>query len=71
MPINNNKTMQKERERERERERESLKSEMMIMPKSEFINKEPAAGCIENAHHRHSEDLASEVCRLVELLSST
>ncbi len=41
------------------------------MPKSEFINKEPAAGCIENAHHRHSEDLASEVCRLVELLSST
>jgi len=43
----------------------------MIMPKSEFINKEPAAGCIENAHHRHSEDLASEVCRLVELLSST
>jgi len=58
--------MQKERERERE-----MKSEMMIMPKSEFINKEPAAGCIENAHHRHSEDLASEVCRLVELLSST
>jgi len=68
MPINNNnnnKTMQEERERV------SLKSEMMILPKSEFINKEPGAGCIENAHHRHSEDLSSELCHLVELLSST